>query len=436
MKRLIDSEFERWKADSRHKPLILRGARQVGKTFSVRALGLGFESYVEINFERLPSARSIFDNDLDPKRILRDLSLITGNKIEPGRTLLFLDELQDAPRGLIALRYFYEEVPELHVIAAGSLLEFQIEAHGLPVGRVEFAHMFPMSFAEFLWAKGEDPLADFVMNGLPQAPITEAVHQRTLAFLGEYLAIGGMPEAVSVWSDSADLKACLRIHTQIIQSYRQDFEKYATAAQVPRVAHLFDELPHHVAKKWKFSNVSGDCRARELRPALDLLEKCHIVQSVYHTSAQGLPLGAQCDRKKRKILMLDIGLLQTMLGLAAEPWVLNPDAEFVNRGMVIESFVGQELQCHLSGSAREPLYYWHREARSSNAEVDYVIQLDNSIVPIEVKSGLRGRSPSITSFLSSHDTSPYGVLLSPHNVALSGDLRSYPLYLVGALTNS
>jgi uncharacterized protein len=433
MKRLVEARLSRWVVDPRRKPLLLRGARQVGKTYSIRALGEAFDSYVEVNFERSPGAASVFDVDLDPRRIVRDIGLIVGQPIEPGRTLLFLDELQEAPRGLTALRYFHEELPELHVIGAGSLLEFQIEAHGLPVGRVDFAHMFPMTFVEFLWAKGQPQLAEFIHHKLPDSPVTEAVHVKALALLGEYLAIGGMPEVVQCWTDAADLDACNALHQQIIQSYRQDFEKYATKSQVARVAHLFDELPFHVARKWKFANVSGDHRARELRPALDLLEKCHIIQSVYHSSAQGLPLSAQSDRKKRKIIMLDVGLMQTMLGLDARPWILAPDAEFVNRGTVVESFVGQELACHLSDVGRASLHYWHRESRSSNAEVDYLLPTGEHVIPIEVKSGAKGRFASLRSFLESHPNSPYGVLLSPANAASTEELRRYPLYSISAL---
>lgn len=436
MRRLIETRLAEWKVDQRRKPLLLRGARQVGKTYSVRALGATFESLVEVNFERTPTARSVFDGNLDPKRIIRDLGLIKGKAIVPGETLLFLDELQEAPLGLTALRYFFEELPELHVIGAGSLLEFQIEAHGLPVGRVDFWHMFPMSFVEFLWAMDRQPLADFVHCQLPEAAVSEPVHREALVLLGEYLAIGGMPEAVQVWREDSDLVACQAVHHQIIQSYRQDFEKYATKTQVPKVAHLFDELPHHVARKWKFSNVSGEYRARDLRPALELLEKCHIIHSVFHSSAQGLPLSAQSDRKKRKVLMLDVGLMQTMLGTDSRLWILDAAVELVNRGAIIECFVGQELACYLSGISRAALHYWHREARSSNAEVDYLLPAGETVIPIEVKSGARGKCKSLDLFLESHPGSPYGVLLSPANTLISDPLRKYPLYLVSALVQA
>jgi len=435
MKRLIETRLEEWKANPRRKPLLLRGARQVGKTTSARALGQSFDSFVEINFERLPSAGTVFDRDLDAKRIVRDLGLIAGQEIVPGRTLLFLDELQEAPRGLTALRYLFEELPELHVIAAGSLLEFQIESQGLPVGRVEFAHMFPMTLVEFLWAKGEALLADFI-GKLPEGLISDPVHTKLLALLGEYMAIGGMPEAVRLWCTHADLGLCQKVHQEIIQSYRQDFEKYAKKSQSERVSHIFDELPSHVTRKWKFSNVSGGHRARELRPALELLEKSHVVQSVLHTSANALPLGAECNRKKRKLLMLDIGLMQTMLGLDARDWILNPDAELAGRGPVVESFIGQELTCHLSGTSRAALYYWHREARSSNAEVDYVIPSNAAALPIEVKSGKGGRHASLNSFLDSHPSSPIGIVLSQANTDLSTRIHKYPLYSIGAIAEA
>ena len=392
-----------------------------------------FENMVEVNFERLPAAKSLFDADLDPRRIMRDIALLTGHQITPGETLLFFDELQEAPRCLTALRYFYEELPELHVIGAGSLLEFAIESQGLPVGRIEFAHMFPLTFAEFLWARGKPLLVDFILDDLPTKPVSEVIHRELLALLGEYLAVGGMPEVVDLWTQHGDMPQCKAVHHQIIQSYRQDLAKYSKRSEVHRVAHLFDELPHHVVRKWKFSNVSGDYRARDLRPALELLEKCHIVQSVYHSSAQGLPLGAGADRAKRKILMLDVGLMQTMLGLDASQWILNTDAQFINRGTIIEAFVGQELTAYLSRGGRADLYYWLREARSSNAEVDYLLPLGQSLIPIEVKSGKQGRHMGLQLFAESHAASPFGVLLSPANVDCSERLRKYPLYFVGGL---
>ncbi len=435
MDRFIDRRLTTWAKKTNRKPIILRGARQVGKTFSIRHLGAKFESAVEINFERSPQFSTVFERDLDPGRIVRELQLAIGQPIVPGKTLLFFDEIQEAPRAILSLRYFYEEMPDLHVIAAGSLLEFQIAQIGMPVGRVEFAYLYPMSFIEFLWAYEERVLAEQLTTVVPTGPLPEIVHNKLIGLVAEYLTVGGMPEAVKIWLETHRLGDCLEVHHSILESYRQDFIKYARVHQVKYVEHVFGEVPRLVGQKIKFSNFSGDFRSRELRPAIELLIKGCLFNPILHSAANGIPLGAEVNHRKFKLIFVDIGLMQTLLGNNTAAWVLDTQASFVNRGTVVEAFVGQELLSYAPQNRKNNLYYWHREARSSNAEVDYVTAIDQRVIPIEVKSGSIGKNKSLDIFLKTKDNSPYGVLISPRNFIRKEKQFCLPIYHTYAAGN-
>ncbi len=435
MKRTIFLELKKWQEEPQRKPLLIRGARQVGKTFIIRQLGKNFQDYVEINFELKPGAKKVFEHDLDPHRISRDLSLFTGRKIVPGKTLLFLDEIQEAPNAIKALRYFYEMLPELHVAAAGSLLEFELENIGMPVGRVNSIYMYPLSFMEFLKAKDEDLLIEALMDHDVKEKISEVAHSKLLILLGEYMTVGGMPEAVTCFIETSDLKRCFKIHRSIIDTYRQDFNKYAKKYQLKYVELLFNSVPGLLGKKFKYSNIPGAYRARELRPSLELLEKADIVHRVTHSSGQGIPLAAETKPEIFKMLFLDVALSQTILGVDRGSWLLEPEINFINKGALTEAFIGQELLAY-SGPDRETrLFYWHREARSSNAEVDYLVQQGDILLPVEVKSGSTGTLKSLRFFLETHNRSPYGIRFSLSNFSIVNGIRNYPLYAVARLVS-
>src|SRR5579871_1501623 len=252
MKRIIDYHLRSWKNDPYRKPLLVRGARQIGKTFSIRNLGASFEHFVEINLEERPEAVIIFEKNLDPERIVAELSAITGKDIRPGSTLLFIDEIQMMPRAITALRYFYEKMPELHVIAAGSLLDFAIEEVGISVGRVQFLYMFPLSFIEFLAALGNTILIKEILSHDPTKEISDVIHRHILALLGDYCALGGMPYVVQLWQKKKDPLACAQIHSEIINAYRQDFTKYAKKSHIPYVELIFNAIPMQMSKKFKY----------------------------------------------------------------------------------------------------------------------------------------------------------------------------------------
>ena len=489
LKRLIDWHLLRWKESSYRKPLLLRGARQVGKTYAVRKLGETFDSFMEINFELAENARNIFEGDLEPERILRDLSFYADKDIVPGKTLLFFDEIQEAPKAIIALRYFYEKMPELHVIAAGSLFDFAVEKVGLPVGRVSSLYMYPCSFIEFLAADGHQLLLQALLEDSKKRPFSEAIHQKLLQLVGEYAAIGGMPEALAKWIETknpkesfqiypnklknrefanaesprfdfektsplldigavfseskmglsakakTDSSTCLGIHHDLISSCRQDLEKYATKHQEKYINTLFSRLPHFVGEQFQYKNIPGEFRKRELMPCLDLLVKANVIHRIYHSAGNGIPLGAEVNLDWFKIMLVDIGLCQALLGFDLATWFLQPGIEFINRGAIAEAFVGQELLCYSHPSRKTDLYFWKRASRNSSAEVDFLFEHNQQVIPIEVKSGHGSRLTSMNLFLEEHKNSPYGIRFSAQNSSLFEKIDSRPLYDVVSLAH-
>jgi len=331
MDRFIFKSLKKWKNQEGRKSLLIRGARQVGKTHLVRQLGKTFTNFVEINFELMPNTKQVFEQDLSPQRIIRDLSLMLGQKIIPGETLLFFDEIQAAPNAITALRYFYEEMPNLHVVAAGSLLDFALEEIGVPVGRVSFLHMYPMSFIEFLYAVKYDLLAQEILRHQLDIPLAEPIHSKALELLGIYMAVGGMPEAVQCWLDTQDLIACNTIHHQLINTYRQDFQKYAKKFQLKYVELLFNRIPLYLAQPFKYSNISKDYKKRELEPCLTLLLKAGIIHQVLYSAGNDIPIGAESNLDKFKTIFIDIALSQAILGLDTKNWILNPKQNFINK---------------------------------------------------------------------------------------------------------
>ncbi|MBY0544287.1 MAG: AAA family ATPase [Gammaproteobacteria bacterium] len=433
MKRIIGLSLSEWQKSPYRKPLLLRGARQVGKTHSVRQLGKNFESYVEINFEKTPEAKTIFEGELSAKRLLRDIALFTGQPITPSKTLFFLDEIQEAPRAILALRYFYEELPELHIVGAGSLLEFAIEEIGVPVGRVEFLYMNPMSFIEYLHAKKHHMLIEEIRRHSIQEALNDALHNKFLNLFFEYLAIGGMPEAVQVWVKNNDIIQVGKIQQNLIDAYLQDIPKYSRKMQIKYVEAIFSSMPALVGTHFKYSRIHGEYRKRELAPALDLLVKAGLLHRVVHSSGNGIPLGAEIDEDKFKLIFLDVALTQVLLGLSPNVWLLQGIDTLVNRGEIVEAVIGQEILAYSEPHTKSKLFYWQREQANSQAEIDYLIQKNNEILPVEVKSNKGSTLKSMQLFLNSHVNSPYGVRVSTHNYSIHDKIHSYPLYAFAAL---
>lgn len=425
----MDHELICWKERARRKPIILRGARQVGKTTVVRELGKTFEQFIEINFEETPELSSLFESSLEPDLLLQQLSNYLGIKIIEHKTLLFLDEIQECPRAILALRYFYEKFPNLHVISAGSLLDFELEKISFPVGRVDFYYVYPMSFGEYLEAIGKSSLRKALNSS---QHLSTLIHHQLNGFMRDYTLVGGMPEVVSEFTHRRDLKECQHIQTSIIETYLADFPKFSKKHQVKYLSKVFSAIPAQLGRKFKYSNVSNLFKSRELSEALDLLVLAGLATKIHHSSSNGIPLEAEKDDKKFKVLFFDVGLAMRLLHVPIQELLLNDDITLVNEGAIAEQLVGQELRAYSSCREHSTLFYWHREAKSSNAEVDYVIEQGGKVVPIEVKSGLGGRKKSLMRFIE--EKSPHAAIcLSTDQASESNDIQYCPLYQIEVL---
>jgi predicted AAA+ superfamily ATPase len=427
MDRTVFSSLKLWKEDPFRKPLILIGARQVGKSYLARKLGELFESFVEINFETQPSAIGLFSGDLTVKVLMSKLRAYTEKIIEPGKTLLFLDEIQECPEALLALRSFKEELPDLHVIVAGSLINFELNKAGIPVGRVEFRHVYPLSFEEYLIAVGKSNLLDYVRTNVVEAPF----HEMLLAELHHYFWLGGMPAVINIWINSHDPLRCQAAQDDILNAYRRDFLKYAKEHQIPYVEKVFAGIGRQIGQKFKYSEVDQELRSLPLKEALYLLKNAEIAHIVFHTSAQGLPLSASINDRQFKVFFFDIGLLQRLRNMSLKDWLLTP-LSISHVGAIAEQFVAQEYLAYQDSRSTAELFYWHREGKQSNAEVDFIFEHEGKIVPIEVKSSTTGHLKSMHEFLKTHPLSPIGLKISEHEELKQEKIHSVPFYKISA----
>lgn len=434
MFRRISIDLQGWLHRKDRRPLLLRGARQVGKTWLARNLAKQEElELVEVNFELRPDAKQAFRN-LQPEEILKNLAFLGFPVPKAGTSLLFFDEIQECPAAIAAMRYFYELMPDLAVLATGSLLEFAMESgeFSLPVGRVDTLWVHPMGYAEFLRAKGNETLASSVESLDPDEPLPEVAHRKAIEELRDYLFCGGMPAAVQALAADHDVEACRRAHLSILQSYRQDFAKYAPRINADIAERLFLRAPGLVGGRIKFSAIDPDHRSSEVRPAVEAVEKAGVIRRVFHSAGQSLPLATDSNPRIAKLVMLDVGLMHAALRIDAE-LIQEPDLLAIHRGAVAEQFAAQELLA-CGPPDREPeLYFWSREQRNSQAEVDFLIASGSKVLPIEIKSGSSGTLKSLHLFLDSHRQSPLGVRLynGPH---LREDrILHLPLYAAGTL---
>lgn len=431
IRRKIDDELTTWKEENPGKPLLLRGARQVGKSTAVRHLGLKFDYFLEINFEELRTIHSLFEGDLDPFLICENLSIIFKTPIIPGKTLLFFDEIQACVPALSSLRFFYEKFPELHLIAAGSLLEFALsEIPSFGVGRIRSLFMYPLSFSEFLHACGEPGLA-----GVTDTALLKPVHDRLLTWLKRFMVLGGMPEVVAHYAAHKDLNTSRQLLDDLLVSFRADFAKYRQHVPALRIAEVFDAVVRQSGGKFVYAKAATEANHKQVKQALDLLIMAGLVIPVTHTSANGLPLGAEVNPKKQKMLLLDTGLFLRILGLDIREILFQEDFDLINKGALAEQYCGLELLKAASPYRQDALYYWHREATNSNAEVDYVVQRGDQIVPIEVKSGRKGTMQSLRIFLNEKEC-PYGIRFSLEPYGTVENIQIWPLYAVSKIYNN
>ena len=435
MKRDLERELLKWKANKERLPLLLRGARQVGKSYLVKHFGQHhFESFVEINFEYEPQAKLYFTS-LDPQEILNKIRLLKGGALIPGKTLLFLDEIQECPEAITALRYFYEKIPDLHVIAAGSLLEFVFnkEEFRMPVGRVQYLFLKPLSFGEYLTVSGFGALRDHLQTVSCQHPPDLSLHEQLLKLMREYLFLGGMPKAVEAYLQTKDISAAQKIQTVILTTYQDDFGKYARSADIRYLTQLFIRAPLLVSRHFFYKDVDPELRARELKGALEKLQQAGLLYKSHAVSASGVPLGAQVNEKSFKLFFLDVGLMNRASGFGPDIMIEN-DVILVNRGAVAEQFVAQELLAYADPytKAEHELFWWEREKHGSSAEVDFIISKGTTLFPIEVKAGTIGKLRSLKIFMEEKKAA-LGVRISQQPLSLEDSILSLPLYLIEQL---
>jgi len=434
IKRNVDSQLLAWKDEDGHKPLLLRGARQVGKSRTVRKLAESFNNFVEVNFERDLDAHRLFSGNLHVRKISDELSALFGKPIVPGKTLLFLDEIQSCERAIMSLRYFYEDYPELHVVAAGSLLEFALEKlSSFGVGRIRSVFMYPLSYGEFLTACGEGLLWDMVRGASPENPLAEPLHRKCLDYLKRFLILGGMPSVVAHYVKDERVTASKRTLNDLVTSYKSDFAKYRERAPELHISIAFEAVAEQSGGHFSYSKVRH-LNYRQVKEGLDLLHKAGLIIPVVHASATALPLGGQVNPKKTKYLLLDTGIFQRLAGLELSDILLASDISFINRGAIAEQFAGLELIKAVDCYTRADLFFWSREKPGSNAEVDFIIQKNGNIIPIEVKSGSTGKMQSMHLFLN-EKKAEYGVRTSLENFSTYKNIRVYPLYALQNIIN-
>ncbi|MEZ5071230.1 MAG: AAA family ATPase [Bacteroidales bacterium] len=432
MKRDLYQTLIEWKHEQHRFPLLLRGARQTGKSYLVTQFGeKEFDRIITLNFERNPEFKEIFSSN-DPEEILERIMLFTGTRPKSGGSLLFLDEIQECPEAITSLRYFYEELPELHVIGAGSLLEFALRSKDIrvPVGRIQYLYLYPLSFGEFLDATGEIELRQHVKRPENLKNLPGGVHNKLIELVKKYYLIGGMPKAVQTYVTTGELSHCQKIQQSILDTYQDDFAKYARESMHGHLKKVFEAASTTVGQRMIYAGIDSQSRSRELKKALELLETAGIVTRVSQTNASGVPLSSGRHHSIFKVIFLDVGLMHAMNNIYPET-VRSKDLNAIFRGGVAEQFAGQEIVAYQSPFRRKNLYFWGRQAKNSTAEIDYLVDMDAQVVPVEIKSGPKGHLKSLFMYIEKH-RSERAYIVSQAPYKKEGPLYSIPFYAMEA----
>ncbi len=428
MQRKINDSLREWATKKARKPLLIRGARQIGKSWSVRNLGNTFfeGNYVEINLEKNPSLHTVFKQDFVVTRIIQDLELVLNINIEAGKTLLFIDEIQECPEAILALRYFYEEMPNLHIIAAGSLLEFVLGDISFPVGRIEQLAMYPMTFVEFLWAINKSKLADLLEKSPQQQ--SELVQKEIKAALKKYFIVGGMPECVSTYVNTQSFLKVQNIQNDLLFTYQQDFHKYKPSVDTDCIQDVLQNCIQKVGQQIIYTSLSDRFTMPTIKKAFEALKNARLLHKISNVSIAGLPLTAA--GKQFKALFLDIGLLVKASGMNITREFENNSLLGIFRGMLAEQFVGQEIV-----ATQNELHYWARSEKSSTAEVDYVIVKNGEIIPVEVKASAKGALKSLHLALQNNSNINKAYIFSEAPLGEVQNLHFIPIEYVSAMVN-
>ncbi len=427
MDRLYLNQLIAWKDADDRKPLVLLGARQVGKTHLLEMLGKEyFEDFIIINFEENQDVHSLFDSNLNPDAIIKALCAFYNITIQPTKTLVIFDEIQECPRALTSLKYFCEKGRQYYIAAAGSLLGLKVNSQsGFPVGKVNLIRLLPMSFLEFLKALNKNQLLEYLQSIDSLSPLPEALHLQSLELLRLYTYVGGMPEAVKKYRDTDNLIEVRQIQNDIVKAYEFDFAKHAEKNQIAKITEVWHSIPQQLAKenkKFIFSVIKNSARAREYEAAIQWLIDAGIVYRCSNITAPKIPLPAYTDGNAFKIYLLDIGLLGAMSDLSSRA-VLETNHLFSEfKGALIENIVAQQL----IASGQKSLHYW---TSSNMAEVDFITSIESMLIPIETKSGKSSKKKSLLVYMNNYKPD-ITVRASPMNLKQDGNISNYPIYLL------
>lgn len=430
MKRFLYNKLINWKNSHKRKPLLLQGARQVGKTYLVNRFGENeYTDYINLNFEQNPDLKSIFAGELNPHKIIENIGFYIGRKINPENSLILFDEIQEVPEAITSLKYFCEEAPEYHLIAAGSLLGVSVgQKKSFPVGKVNFMTMHPMTFHEYLLAVGEKLLADKLQVYNKIEPLADLIHNKLINHFKKYLFVGGMPEVLQDFINNNDIVSVRNLQKEILEAYKKDFSKYTDKSQAIKISEVWQSIPYQLAKenkKFKYSAVKKRASASVFEQTIQWLKNAGLINIAYNISVPKLPLAGYTDYSKFKIYMSDTGLLGAMLKVDSSI-IINPTGLFTEyNGAFIENYVAAELTV----SANNELFYWKSK---SDAEVDFIIQFQNEIYPLEVKSGLSRNLKSLRSYADKYKPG-FIFRASPRNFVKDKEFINIPLYAVNLI---
>ncbi|KPA13983.1 ATPase AAA [Candidatus Magnetomorum sp. HK-1] len=445
MKRLAENYLNEWKERQDRKPLIVRGARQTGKTYLIDQFSQRFTYFLKVDFEFDIDVIPIFKSR-DPQRIINELSIFYNIEVKSNKTLIFLDEIQVCPEAIACLRYFYEKMPELHIIAAGSLLDFTLRdfSYSMPVGRIEFLYLNPMSFEEFLLAVNPK-LFNYLQQWSVNEAINDSIHNKLVYYLREFFFVGGMPEAVNSYVINKDYINIQRIQSSIISTMQNDFSKYGNRKQTEYLKKVMLYVSRNIGKKIKYSNIDREVRSKELKEAIQLLSLSKVIHIAYMTKGNGIPLEVETVNNHYKTIFLDIGLVNNICGLKL---IDSKDLISSHEGSLAEQFAGQELLNVDYFFENTRLYYWAREKKNANAEIDYLISYGGKVIPVEIKAGKTGTLKSLHLFLYEKKSNialrfnidkpstgkfKNNVPLKKSQDNVEFTLLSLPLYLIGQL---
>ncbi len=429
MYRLLISNLVKWKESPRRKPLILKGVRQCGKTWILMEFGrLYYENVAYFNFEGNEEYRQFFETTKDVPRILQNLSMASGQQIFPEKTLIIFDEIQECPAVITSLKYFCENGPEYHVACAGSLLGISLaKPASFPVGKVDFLQLNPMSFIEFLMANGDTQLVEYLKSVKSFEPVPDAFFNPLTEKLKMYFVTGGMPESVRLWTGSRDVDGMQEVLFNILDAYERDFAKHSGSTVFPKISLIWHSIPSQLSrenKKFLYQAVKEGARAREYEDALQWLVDANLVRKIFRSKAPGLPIAAYDDLSAFKLYLCDVGLLRRLSLLAPSAFAEGNRLFTEFKGALTENYVLQSLSSQFEAVPR----YWSQN--NPPYEVDFIIQRENDIFPVEVKADINIKSKSLQYYKKKfEDKLSLRIRFSMNNLSLDGDMLNIPLFM-------